>query len=150
MRNRWRKGTAFVAALVLAIFCQTALSQQGSDTKPIVLKGATVIDGLGGSPISEAVVLIEGDRIKAVGAKGTSHPSDATVVDLSGKVIIPGLIDSHTHYEEWMGEMFLNHGVTSFMRWAATGAERRNALSKQMQERRGSTTRSEFCDTHRR
>ena len=74
MRNRWRKGTAFVAALVLAIFCQTALSQQGSDTKPIVLKGATVIDGLGGSPISEAVVLIEGDRIKAVGAKGTSHP----------------------------------------------------------------------------
>ena len=113
MSNRWKRGAQFILLLVFAIYCQAAISQQRPDSNLLVLTGATVIDGLGGSPIPEAVVLVEGDKIKAVGAKGTSYPSGATVVDLSGKVIIPGLIDSHTHYEEWMGEMFLNHGVTS-------------------------------------
>lgn len=106
MSNRWKRGAQFILLLVFAIYCQAAISQQRPDSNLLVLTGATVIDGLGGSPIPEAVVLVEGDKIKAVGAKGTSYPSGATVVELSGKVIIPGLIDSHTHYEEWMGEMF--------------------------------------------
>jgi hypothetical protein len=35
------------------------------------------------------------------------------VLDLSGKFIIPGLFDSHVHWQEWMGELYVNHGVTS-------------------------------------
>lgn len=109
------KNSFFVLLLVLTINPPIGLSQQRSESKPIVLKGATVIDGLGGSPVREAVIIIEGDRIKAVGGKATTFPSDASVVDLSGKFIIPGLVDSHVHYEEWMGEVYLNHGVTAVM-----------------------------------
>ena len=113
MSNRWKRGAQFVLLLVFAFFCHAAVSQQKPETSLLVLMGATVIDGSGAAPIPEAVVVIEGDKIKTVGPKGTSYPSGATVVDLSGKVIIPGLIDSHVHYEEWMGEMYLNHGVTT-------------------------------------
>ena len=113
MSNRWKRGAQFVLLLVFAFFCHAAVSQQKPETSLLVLMGATVIDGSGAAPIPEAVVVIEGDKIKTVGPKGTNYPSGATVVDLSGKVIIPGLIDSHVHYEEWMGEMYLNHGVTT-------------------------------------
>ena len=34
---------------------------------------------------------------------------------LSGKFVIPGLFDSHVHWEEWMGELYVNHGVTSIV-----------------------------------
>jgi hypothetical protein len=37
------------------------------------------------------------------------------VLDLSGKFIIPGLFDSHVHWQEFMGELYVNHGVTSVM-----------------------------------
>jgi hypothetical protein len=77
------------------------------------LKGATLIDGTGGSPIPEAVIVIEGDKIKAVGGRQTAVPADATVVDLAGKVVIPGLVDGHVHYQPWLGELMLNHGVTT-------------------------------------
>jgi predicted amidohydrolase YtcJ len=42
-------------------------------------------------------------------------PAGAQVLDLSGKFIIPGLFDSHVHWEEYMGELFVNHGVTSIV-----------------------------------
>ncbi len=41
------------------------------------------------------------------------RPPGAQVLDLNGKFILPGLIDSHVHWEEWMGELYVNHGVTS-------------------------------------
>ena len=99
--------------LALAVCRPLAWSQQGSGSRPVVLKGATVIDGTGKAPIPDAVIVIEGDKIKAVGGKQTSVPADATVVDLAGKFVIPGLVDSHIHYQPWLGELLLNHGVTT-------------------------------------
>jgi len=83
--------------------------------KSLVLSGATVIDGLGNPAISDAVIVIDGDRIKAVGGKSTAHPSDSNVVNVSEKFIIPGLVDSHVHYQPWLGELFLNFGVTTIL-----------------------------------
>ena len=83
--------------------------------QPIVFRGATVINGLGDLPTPNAVVVIEGETIQSVGGQGTNYPANATVLDVSGKFIIPGLVESHAHYEEWMGELFLNHGVTSIL-----------------------------------
>ncbi len=113
--NALSKKILFLFFLAFALNCPLGLSQQIPESRPLVLQGATVIDGRGGRPISEAVIHIAGDRIQSVGARGTNVPAEATVVDLSGKFIIPGLIESHAHYEEWMGEVFLNHGVTSIM-----------------------------------
>lgn len=62
----------------------------------LLLTGATLIDGLGGDPVSDAAVTVENDRITAVG-KATAVPADADLVDLSGLTLLPGLIDAHVH-----------------------------------------------------
>jgi hypothetical protein len=60
-------------------------------------------------------VLIEGTTIRDLIPAGAATPVGAQVLDLSGKFIILGLFDSHVHWQEWMGELYVNHGVTSVM-----------------------------------
>jgi imidazolonepropionase-like amidohydrolase len=56
------------------------------------------VDGTGAEPLDDSVVVIEGKRIKTVGKKGEAQvPADAEVIDASGKTVMPGLIDAHTH-----------------------------------------------------
>lgn len=60
--------------------------------------GATLIDGNGGDPIADSVVLFEGDRFTAAGPRsGSAIAEGIEVVDASGKFIIPGLINSNVH-----------------------------------------------------
>lgn len=60
--------------------------------------GATLIDGTGRVALKEAIIIIEGNRIKFVGKKDELKiPRDAQVIEASGKWIIPGLIDAHCH-----------------------------------------------------
>src|SRR5438093_8525334 len=107
---------AFLCVVLLVVVAgNTIQSQQRGEAKALVLRGATVIDGLGSPPLPEAVIVVERDRIKAIGRKGSAYPADANVIDVSGKFVIPGLVDSHVHYQPWLGEMFLNYGVTSVM-----------------------------------
>ncbi len=61
----------------------------------LALTHATVIDPYSGKVLPDATVIIRGDRITDVGAARV--PPGATVVDLSGKYVIPGLADMHTH-----------------------------------------------------
>jgi N-acyl-D-amino-acid deacylase len=85
---------------------------------PLLLRGATLVDGTG-SPARPADVAVEGDRITAVaGAGELTAPSGAEVVDLDGLVLAPGFIDIHTHYDAqilWDGDLTPSswHGVTS-------------------------------------
>lgn len=62
----------------------------------IFLKGASVIDGKGGAALSNTDIAIEGERISAIG-KDLPVPQGAQVIDLSGKWLLPGLIDMHIH-----------------------------------------------------
>ena len=110
---RRRKLLALVSLLALPVLHYDGLAQQSAPTTPMVLTGATLIDGTGRPAISDSVIVIEGDKFTSVGGKGTRYPSNATVVNLAGKFIIPGLVDSHTHSRPWCGELYLNHGVTS-------------------------------------
>jgi len=61
-----------------------------------VFTGATIIDGTGANPVEDASIIVEGDRIKEVG-KGLDAPRDAEVIDVEGRTLMPGLIDSHVH-----------------------------------------------------
>src|ERR1035437_3758235 len=103
----FRRRTLWAAAVVIVCVCfgQLGRTAQQLETRLLVLKGATVIDGLGHAPVSNAVVVIEGEKIKSLGGKETSYPSDATVIDLFGKFVIPGLVDDHVHYQPWLGEL---------------------------------------------
>lgn len=63
-----------------------------------VLKGATLIDGTGMKPVETSALVIKGEIIESVGpAESVSYPADAEVIDLSGKTVMPGLIDAHIH-----------------------------------------------------
>jgi len=64
----------------------------------VVVKGGTLIDGTGAEPVENAVVVILGSKITAVGEAGEVEvPDEARVVDATGKTVMPGLIDSHLH-----------------------------------------------------
>src|SRR5712692_3044442 len=63
-----------------------------------VLTGATLIDGTGAAPVPDAAVVIDGDRIIAAGPRAaTAWPANAEIVDVTGRTLIPGLIDAHDH-----------------------------------------------------
>jgi imidazolonepropionase-like amidohydrolase len=66
------------------------------DPQVTVIKASLLIDGTGGTPLRNAIVVIEGERITAVGA-GLALPAGARVVDLSDSTVLPGFIDAHTH-----------------------------------------------------
>ena len=84
----------------------------------VVLEGGTLIDGTGRTPINDAVVVIEGNRIKSAGTKGqVSYPASARVIKTDGKTILPGLVDGHVHldiyFPSYMPQMLLHYGVTT-------------------------------------
>lgn len=72
-------------------------------TCPRVLVGGTLIDGTGAPPIKDSVVILNQEYIVEVGKRDqVETPPDAEVIDITGKTIMPGLIDSHCHFL-WMG-----------------------------------------------
>lgn len=80
----------------------------------LVLEGGTLIDGRGGNPINDAVVVIEGSRIKSVGPRGqVFYQQNARVIRTEGRTILPGLIDPHIHLRDYMPPLFLRYGVTT-------------------------------------
>jgi len=93
-------GGVFLSAVVTAL---AHVSAQTPATVAIV--GGTVIDGNGGTPIADAVVLIKGARISAVGPRSAVPiPADASQIDARGKWIIPGLIDTNVHLSLYGGQ----------------------------------------------
>jgi imidazolonepropionase-like amidohydrolase len=64
----------------------------------IVFKGGTLIDGTGAAPVHDPAVVIRDGRVEAVTTAGANAwPKDAEIIDVSGKTVLPGLIDCHDH-----------------------------------------------------
>lgn len=85
-------------------------------SKVIAIIGATLVDGRGGTPVADAVVVVRGSRIVGAGPRAAvTVPSGAEVVDASGQWLVPGLIDSHFHLDGdgTLPQLFLTRGVTS-------------------------------------
>ncbi|MGH9347884.1 MAG: amidohydrolase family protein, partial [Vicinamibacterales bacterium] len=75
-----------------------AAGVSGQDRNVTALVGGTLVDGFGGRPIRNSVILIDGERISAVGQVGTlAVPQGAEVVSTEGMSVLPGLWDMHVH-----------------------------------------------------
>ena len=88
--------------------------QLAAQVETLIIEGGTLIDGNGGVPISNAVIVMSGNRIETISTvSDISYPDDATVIEASGKFILPGLWDSQVSYNWYYGEVMLNYGITS-------------------------------------
>ena len=81
----------------------------------LALVGGQLVDGTGRPPVKDAAVILDGDRIVAAGPRATTPiPPGATIVDVSGKSVLPGLWDMHAHFEQVeQGVAYLAAGVTT-------------------------------------
>ncbi|HEX9636140.1 MAG TPA: amidohydrolase family protein [Acidobacteriota bacterium] len=99
---------------VLMALCLPLAAQPGDSAPPseseatdsiLALVGGRLIDGYGGPPIQDAVVVIQGNRIQSVGPRAsTPVPMEARVISTEGRTVMPGLMDMHVHL------MILGHG----------------------------------------
>jgi hypothetical protein len=80
---------------------------------PLVIHAGQVIDGTGRAPLVDAVMVVDGGKITAMGQAGTvDTPRGATRLEVPGHTVIPGLIDKRVqNYADWMTPLFLRHGV---------------------------------------
>ncbi len=86
-----------IASSVLALFALSC-NVQGADAPASVtaIKAAHLLDVRSGAMLDQAVILVSGERITAVGSK-LAIPAGATLIDLGQRTVLPGLIDMHTH-----------------------------------------------------
>ena len=98
----------------LATAWLAAFAALPAQAQTLVIQGGTLIDGTGRPPIDNAVIVIEGDRFKAVGRSAeVAIPQGAQVIDARGKTVLPGFIDGHCHWEAFWGELYLHLGITT-------------------------------------
>jgi len=83
--------------IVLFLVCLACPVLAGAEPATAIV-GATVIDGVGGAPLKDAVVVIDGRKIAALGPRGrVTIPAGAREINVAGKYVIPGLMDANVH-----------------------------------------------------
>ena len=108
-------------ALVAALAALGAAPAPQPRTTPaaIAIAGARLIDGTGAPAVDNSLVIVNGDRIAAAGARTRlTPPRGATVVDAAGKVLMPGLVDVHCHINQAPEDM--KRYWIAQLRWGVT------------------------------
>jgi len=106
--------SVFLCIFIAAWIQPLPVVAQQSAPEILVILGGTLIDGNGGPPVQDALIVIRDNRIESVSSGGQgNYPADARVLNADGKFILPGFMDAHVHYAGWMAELNLNYGVTS-------------------------------------
>jgi len=111
-----------VSGLFCFVLAAPALAQRADSVVAIV--GATLIDGNGGTPVPDAVVIVAGRTIRAVGKRGEVQiPKGARVIDGAGKFLVPGFIDTNVHMSLYSGLESLARYEDRFTDIAIEGAQ---------------------------
>lgn len=123
MKLHLRLVSVLLATVVPGAAAQTT-DPVGGPYDRLVIRGATVIDGTGGPPVGPMDVVIEQGTIVSVTrataldlAEGAERASGDRVIDGTGRYVMPGIIDAHTHMgpypDEYIPNLWLGHGVTT-------------------------------------
>ncbi len=84
--------------LLTLLFLLSSLLPSFAQSNLKALVGGRLIDGFGGKPLANSVILIEGERIKAIGQVGNIDiPKNAEIISTEGMDVLPGLWDMHVH-----------------------------------------------------
>ena len=86
-----------LSALAAAQSAPLSAAQAADGPAATLYSGATIVDGTGAPARADQDLLVKGERIVAIGPRGTLPADGATRIDVSGRTIIPGLVDSHVH-----------------------------------------------------
>src|SRR5687767_15335739 len=120
-----RRRLARVAAAAFALL----LVPPSAIAAVLAIVGVDVVDPVSGTVARDRTVVVDDDRIVAVGTRGATRvPRGATRVDGRGRWLIPGLVDAHVHLfntyskrapNDWALPMFVANGVTTVREMAA-------------------------------
>jgi imidazolonepropionase-like amidohydrolase len=95
---RRRYAFALLTALAYGVFCFAYPTPQSPSNRAVLYEGARLIAGDGSAPIESSAILVENGVITRIGSKGTiSAPRGASRIDLTGKTIMPALVNAHGH-----------------------------------------------------
>src|SRR6188474_1943012 len=108
----------FARIALLLCLAIPALAQQPTP-HVVALKAARLFDGTSNDIVRNAVVIVDGTRIKAIGGP---IPAGAEVIDLGDVTLLPGFIDAHTHLSFESGENYYREYFEGLMRHPAEQA----------------------------
>ena len=109
---------------------QLGAEERRTGNSTLSITGATLIDGTDAEPVQDATLVIDSGYITCIGRKPECPvDSETTVIDATGKWLVPGLIDSHVHWQIWFDEegslsretaaraaqLYLANGVTTLV-----------------------------------
>src|SRR5262245_59357229 len=107
----------------------------------VAIRAARLFDGSADALVANAVVIVEGDSIRAVGS-GIPVPAGAEVIDLGDATLMPGLIDSHVHLSGESGNDWANDFVSDLRRTVAERAIRATVYARRTLEAGFTTVRN--------
>ena len=106
-----------LSSLAVVMLASLTLSSQTRAPGPVVYEGARLITGDGSAPIENGAFLVQNGRISAIGPRaGVKAPAGASRVDLTGKTVMPAMINAHVHigyegYTTWRAENYTAENV---------------------------------------
>ena len=151
-RNAMRLSAICASTLLFLLILGFEVSlAQSSAGETVALVGARVIDGTGRAPLDQAIVVVTNGRIAAVGPRSSVRiPADAMRMDMSGKTIVPGLINAHGHLnvdsytrlpvrEHLLQSLkvYADYGVTTVVSLGSTDADEVEDLRIRDEQRQG-------------
>ncbi len=137
-----KKLAALAGMVCLGAGVSTLLAQTGGATPPVtVLKAARMFDGRSDETVANAVIVVEGSKIKEAGSNLTL-PAGATVVDLGDATLLAGFIDSHMHLTEEAGDDYVYGFFEGLRRTVGEDALRAGNFAKRLLEAGFTTVRN--------